>query len=89
MVTINLELEESLYEEMKKQGIDLQAQFKEFLEDLKDDGYPGISTDEAKKRVSKAIEDYKKNGMKNCEIVDDAFWDDTENRLLERSKKVS
>ena len=91
MQTINLkvEVEDSLYEDIKKQGIDLQAKFQEFLADLKDNGYPAIGTQEAKNRVKKAVTDYRKNGMKNCEILDDNFWDDTENRLLERNKKVS
>jgi len=91
MQTINLkvEVEDSLYEDIKKQGIDLQAKFQEFLADLKDDGYPTIGTQEAKNRVTKAVTDYRQNGMKNCEILDDSFWDDTENRLLERNKKVS
>jgi len=72
MVTINLELEDSLYEDIKKQGIDLQAQFKEFLTDLKDDGYPSISTEEAKKRVSKAVEEYKSGKMKT--ISHEEMW---------------
>ena len=91
MHTINLqvEVEDTLYEDIKKQGIDLQAQFKEFLLDLRDDGYPAISTEEAKKRVGEAVEDYHKNGIKNCKVLNDKFWDDTEKRLLERHKQVS
>ena len=89
MAIINLEIEDSLYQDIQKQGIDLQSKIKEFLESLKDDRYPGISTDEATQRVHDAIADYQQNGMKNCKVVDDTFWDDTENRLLKRHKKVS
>ncbi len=66
-----------------------KAQFKEFLLDLRDDGYPAISIEEAKKRVGKAVEDYRKNGMKSCKVLNDKFWDDTEKRLLERRRQVS
>ncbi len=72
MVTINLELEDSLYEDIKKQGIDLQAQFKEFLADLKDDGYLSIGTKEAKKRVNEAIKEYKSGKMKT--ISHEEMW---------------
>ncbi len=72
MVTINLELEDSLYEDIKKQGIDLQAQFKEFLSDLKDDGYPSISREEAKNRVSEAVREYKSGKMKT--VSHEEMW---------------
>lgn len=34
------------------------------LEDIKDDGYPSISKDEARTRVSAAVEEYKSAKMK-------------------------
>lgn len=34
------------------------------LEDIKDDGYPSISKDEARARVSLAVEEYKNKKMK-------------------------
>jgi hypothetical protein len=91
MQTINLkvEIEDTLYEDIKNRGIDLEARFQEFLADLIDDGYPAIGTKEAKSRVKKAVTDYRKNGMKNCEILDENFWNDRENRLIERKEKVS
>jgi hypothetical protein len=63
-INVQVEVEDSLYEDIKKQGIDLQAKFQELIVDLKDDGYPAISTKEAKERVSKAVEDYKNGNMK-------------------------
>ena len=36
----------------------------DILEDIKDDGYPSISKEEAKTRVSAAVEEYKSGKMK-------------------------
>jgi len=36
----------------------------DILEDLQDDGYPSISKDEARVRVSSAVEDYRSGKMK-------------------------
>ena len=83
MQTIKLQLEDSLYENILNSGIDVQAKFKEFLFDLVDDGYPSITTEEAKKRVSEAVEDYQKNPQKFSKLDSD-FWNDTEARLLQR-----
>jgi hypothetical protein len=86
MHTIKLQLDDNLYEDITQSGIDIKEKFKEFLMDFVDDGYPSISTKEAKKRVSEAVEDYQKNGIKNFNVLDDTFWDDTEKRLLDRHK---
>ena len=59
MQTLKIELEDSLYQNVLQSGIDIQEKFKEFLFDLVDDGYPTISTTEAKKRVSDAVGKYK------------------------------
>lgn len=83
MKTIKLQLEDSLYEKVLKNQIDIQAKFKEFLFDITDDGYPTISTEEAKKRVSEAVKDYHTNPQ-NFSKIDSSFWDDTEKRLLQR-----
>lgn len=88
-IDLKLEIEDSLYEDIKKQGIDLKAQIQEFVAGLKDDGYPAISKEEAKQRVGEAIKDYRKNGMKNCQDLDDDFWNNTEERLFKRHNKVS
>ncbi len=86
MQTIKLQLDDNVYEEIVQSGIDIKAKFKEFLMDFVDDGYPAITAEEAKKRVSEAVEDYRKNGTKNFKAMDDSFWEDTEKRLLERHK---
>ena len=89
MAFISLEIEDSLYQNIKRQGIDIQSKIQEFLENLQDDGYPDITTDEAIQRVHESVTEYRKNGLKNCKIADDAFWDDTEKRLMRRNQKVS
>jgi hypothetical protein len=86
MHTIKLQLDDNLYEDITQSGIDIKEKFKEFLMDFIDDGYPSISTKEAKKRVSEAVEDYQKNGIKNFNVLDNTFWEDTEKRLLDRHK---
>lgn len=83
MQTIKLQLEDNLYNNIVNSGIDVQAKFKDFLFDLVDDGYPSISMEEAKKRVSEAVEDYHTNPQSFSKL-DSSFWDDTEKRLLQR-----
>jgi len=61
MHTIKLQLDDNLYEDITQSGIDIKEKFKEFLTDFIDDGYPAISTQEATKRVSKAINNYENN----------------------------
>jgi len=73
--TIQLELNDDLYSNITENGIDIQAKFKEFLFNITDDGYPSISTNEAKARVKDAVEDYKENGLKNFKEFDDNYWD--------------
>ena len=75
MQTIKIQLEDTMYQNIVQSGVDIQAKFKEFLIDFVDDGYPAITTEEAKKRVSEAVEDYRTNGMKNCTEFNDEFWD--------------
>jgi len=58
MHTIKLQLDDNLYEDITQSGIDIKEKFKEFLMDFVDDGYPAITTHEATKRVTKAIENY-------------------------------
>ena len=44
-------------------------------EKVEDDGYPGISLQEANDRVAEAVADYRKNGAKNFKTIDDKYWD--------------
>lgn len=59
MQTIHLEIKDNLYHKLISSGIDIQTQINTFLQDILDDDYPTISTDEAKKRVIDAIQRYK------------------------------
>ena len=75
MQTIQLELNDDLYSSIIEKNIDIQAKFKEFLFHLTDDDYPAISSDEAKKRVKDAVDDYNKNGLTNFSEFEDDYWD--------------
>ncbi len=59
MHSIKLNIPDNLYPKLINSKIDIQLQFEEFLYDLLDDGYPSISTNEAKQRVSEAVKKYK------------------------------
>lgn len=58
MQTIHLQVQDSMYEKLMSSGVDIQAKFDELIFDILDDGYPSISTEEAKERVSDAINRY-------------------------------
>lgn len=64
MHTIQLQVEDDIYDEIKSKGIDINHKLQDFLYDLIDDGYPAISEDEAKQRVSDAVDRYR-NGIGN------------------------
>jgi len=83
MQTIKIELEDTLYENLVKQGIDIQSKIKDFILDQLDDGYPAISFEEAKKRVSEAVEEYE-SGKGIYYESNDEFWDNIEKRLVEK-----
>ena len=57
MQTIKIELEDHIYKRVVDSGVNLQEKFKEMIYDFLDDGYPAVSTEEAKKRVAKAVKD--------------------------------
>jgi len=86
--TIQLQLENSLYDKIKNNDIDINEQFQEYLLNFINDGYPAINTQEATNRVSNAIADYEINSLKNFEASDNIFWDSTETRLLERQNRT-
>ena len=81
MQTIQLDIEDNLYNKLKIKNIDISYQFKKFLTSLVDDGYHGISTFEAKQRVSSSLNDYLKNGEKNYTSLNDNFWDNLEKEI--------
>jgi len=51
MYTIQLQVQDSIYNRIIGSGIDIQARFDEFITDFIDDSYPSISKSEAKQRV--------------------------------------
>ena len=57
MQIIKIELEDHIYKRVVDSGVNLQEKFKEMIYDFLDDGYPAVSTEEAKKRVAKAVKD--------------------------------
>jgi len=59
MHTINLQIQDDLYESITSKGYDINTKIKEFLYSFVDDEYPSISTDEANIRVSDAVNRYK------------------------------
>lgn len=58
MQTIQLQVEDDIYDELKSKGIDINHKLQDFLYDLLDDGYLAISEDEAKQRVSDGVDRY-------------------------------
>lgn len=80
MQTIQLEIEDNIYNELKSKGIDIQNQLQDMLYDLVDDGYPSISMQEAKQRVSDAVERYR-NGTGSYTPYDKNFVDEMENYI--------
>ena len=83
MHTIKLQLDDNLYENITQSGIDIKEKFREFLMDFVEDGYPAITTEDAKKRVTDAVNRYRNEPESFTELNDD-FWNDTEKRLLQR-----
>jgi len=80
MHTIQLELNDDLYENIVEKDINIQDKFKEFLSTLTDDGYPSISFNEAQKRVKNAVDDYKNSSDEYLPLNDD-YWNNLENRI--------
>ena len=60
---ITLEIADNTYETLQNRGIDIQSEFKEYIDNISDDNYHSITTHEAKQRVSKAVEDYRSGKM--------------------------
>jgi len=80
MQTIHLQVEDDIYDELKSKGIDINHKLQDFLYDLLDDGYPAISEDEAKQRVSDAVDRYR-NGTGNYTPYDKNFSDEMESYI--------
>jgi len=59
MRTIQLQIDDDLYEELIDHGVNFKAEIGSFLRGLVDDGYPAVTTEEARKRVAEAVERYR------------------------------
>ena len=59
MHTIQLQIQDDLYDSITSKGIDINNKINDFLQNLADDGYPAINTSEAKQRVSSAVDKYR------------------------------
>ena len=80
MQTLKIELSDELYEDLKSTNLDIQSKIRNYLINLVDDGYPSISTDEAKKRVSDAVDRYR-NGTGSYTSYDNNFVVEMENYI--------
>jgi hypothetical protein len=80
MHTIQLQIQDDIYDELKSKGIDINNKLQEFLLNLADDGYPSISTQEAKQRVSDAVDRYR-NGTGKYTPYDKNFTDEMESYI--------
>lgn len=83
MQTIKLQIEDNTYQDILQKGIDIQARLKEFILDLTQDSYPPISSKEAKKRVSKAVESHQNGTMKT--IGHDDAWAQIDHHIESRN----
>ena len=80
MQTLQLQIQDDLYESIKDMSIDINEKFQEFLYNLVDDGYPTISLDEAKQRVADAVDRYR-NGTGNYTPYDNNFKNQMDNYI--------
>jgi len=88
MQTIQVQVNDFLYKQLVEQNVDIQETVGDYLTDyVEDDGYTAISFEEAQKRVTEAVEDYRSGNMETV-AVDKAFWDDIEDGLIQRHQKT-
>ncbi len=72
MHTIKIEIEDTVYDKIVESGVDMQEKLKEMICDFADNGYPGISTKEARQRVADALKRYK-SGKYEFDSYDKSF----------------
>jgi len=83
MRTVQIQLNDDLYEYLSSSNIDIQSKVKDYLSSLVGTrDYPTISTKEAKKRVFEAVNRYK-NGTVTYSIFDDNYKKEM-NQYIER-----
>jgi len=71
MQTIQLELEDSIYNSMQAKGINIKELFQEFIYTLNDS--PTITFQEAKHRVYEAVTKYEQGLLKT--VPHDVMWE--------------
>ena len=81
MKTLQIEIQDDLYNTIKDSSIDINNKVKEFLYNLVDDGYSTISTSQARSRVAQSIENYKNNNTKYSKY--DKNFKDEMNQFIE------
>ncbi|MEA2029607.1 MAG: hypothetical protein U9N49_11615 [Campylobacterota bacterium] len=74
MQTIQLELEDSIYNSIQAKGINIKELFEEFIYNLNDS--PSISLKEAKQRVHEAVSKYQSGTLET--ISHDDMWEQIE-----------
>ena len=73
MQTVQIQINDDLYEHLSARNIDIQAKIKEYLLALVNgNSYPSISAEEAKKRVSEAINRYE-SGSNQYTVLDNDY----------------
>lgn len=83
MRTVQIQLNDDLYEHLSSSNIDIQSKVKEYLLSLVSTrDYPAISAHEAKKRVSEAVTRYENNTVKYT-AFDDTYKKEM-NQYIER-----
>jgi len=70
MQTLQVQLNDELYNSLSTLNIDIQSKISEYLSNLVYDGYPAISSTEAKQRVSNAVDRYKDGTTKYIPLDD-------------------
>ncbi|MGE4420300.1 MAG: hypothetical protein AB7D38_10800 [Sulfurimonas sp.] len=80
MHTLKLQIQDDMYESIVSKGIDINHKLQEFIATLADDGYPAISTQEAKKRVADAVQRYR-DGNGTYTPLDKDYMDEMHNYI--------
>ncbi len=80
MHTLKLQIQDDIYENLLSKGIDINRKLQEFITTLADDGYPAISTQEAKKRVADAVDRYR-DGSRSYTPIDKDYIDELHNYI--------
>ena len=81
MHTINLQIQDDIYESIVERGLDINTKLKEYIYSLVDGNHLTISGKEANRRVSEAVERYEKG---TGEYVDQEQYDIYADKLRDK-----